>query len=54
MTINDLSTEQPKEPTPELENNSGQGPNTEVPDIVAKRFNWGAVYPAGCAQAHRF
>lgn len=42
MTINDLSTEQPKEPTPELENNSGQGPNTEVPDIVAKRFNWGA------------
>ncbi len=42
MTINDLSTEQPKEPTTELENNSGQGPNTEVPDIVAKRFNWGA------------
>lgn len=42
MTINDLSTEQPKAPTPELENNSGQGPNSEVPDIVAKRFNWGA------------
>ncbi|MBR6126586.1 hypothetical protein IKQ21_02780 [bacterium] len=23
-------------------NNSGQGPNTPVPDVVAKRFNWGA------------
>ena len=24
------------------ENNSGQGPNTPVPDIVARNFNWGA------------
>lgn len=24
------------------ENNSGQGPNTPVPDIVARKFNWGA------------
>ena len=23
-------------------NNSGKGPNTPVPDVVAKRFNWGA------------
>ena len=42
MTINDLSTEQQNEQTQEFVNNSGQGPNTEVPDIVAKRFNWGA------------
>ena len=25
-----------------LDNNSGQGPKSEVPDEVAKRFNWGA------------
>ncbi len=42
MTINDLSTEQQNVQTQELTNNSGQGANSEVPDIVAKRFNWGA------------
>ena len=25
-----------------LQNNSGQGPNVQVPDVVAKKFNWGA------------
>lgn len=25
-----------------IDNNSGRGANTQVPDIVAKRFNWGA------------
>ena len=27
-----------------IENNSGQGKNSTVPDIVAKRFNWGAFF----------
>ena len=25
-------------------NNSGQGPNSQVSDVVAKRFNWGAFF----------
>ena len=33
---------QPVQETQMGENNSGQGPNTPVPDIVARKFNWGA------------
>lgn len=33
---------QPMQETQIGENNSGQGPNTPVPDIVAHKFNWAA------------
>ena len=33
---------QPVQETQMGENNSGQGPNTPVPDSVARKFNWGA------------
>ena len=50
MTINGFNNGRPS-PTPlqvkrsttsDLANNSGQGPDSPVLDIVAKRFNWGA------------
>jgi len=50
MTINGFNSNgQPAKPLPSqkssggsLENNSGQGKDSPVLDIVAKRFNWGA------------
>ena len=27
--------------TTEFQNNSGMGPNSVVPDVISKRFNWG-------------
>lgn len=27
-----------------VENNSGGGPNITVPDVIAKKFNWGAFF----------
>ena len=38
MTINNVENAVPQN----LNNNSGQGPNSEVPDEVANRYNWGA------------
>ena len=38
MTINNVENAVPQN----LNNNSGQGPNSEVQDEVANRYNWGA------------
>ena len=37
-----FSPKKDEQKTGNLENNSGQGPNTPILDIVSKKFNWGA------------